>query len=171
MACFCIPLRGQTNSQISRAIWPNSGLNVVCQVCEQSPTNSDHLPESELSFTDPHGKHFIAIQTADHFLSMYPIGDDDGLFVTVWVGGSAYHINVFVWEDNKPVCVLESGSKSYPEIIFDVTKSHDIFFLLNDAPGGPDDPENWVTRRYRWDGEKMLNLKKVPAIKRFQSFR
>ncbi len=165
--CACSVSRGQTNSQIARVLWPNKELNVVCEVREQRPISSGELPTRELSFVDSRGKRLTAIQTADRFLAMYPINDENGLFVTVWVGGSAYHISVFTWKDNKPKCVLESGSKAFPEIIFDVTKSGDTFFLLNDAPGGMDDSANWITRCYRWDGKKMILVKKIPASTRF----
>jgi hypothetical protein len=158
--------KGQTNSQIAHVLWPNQNANVICEVHEQR-SSSDELPIRELSFIDSHGRHITAIQTADRFLSMYPIGDKNALFVTVWVGGSAYHVRVFTWKDNKPYCILDDGSKTFPEIIFDVTQSGDTFFFLNDAPSGTDNLTNWITRCYRWDDNKMILVKKVPANVRF----
>jgi hypothetical protein len=169
LSCSCSTVKVRGNSQIARALWPHKGLTVVCEVLEQRPTNSDDLPIRELSFIGSRGKHFTAIQTADHFLSMYPIGDEDALFVTVWVGGSAYHTSVFTWKDNRPSCVLESGSRTFPEIVFDVTQSGDAIFFLNDAPGGPDDPANWTTKCYRWNGEAMTFIKKGPLGLRFEN--
>ena len=164
----CSVLQGQTNSQIAQVLWLNQNLNVTCEVHEQRPTNSDELPTRELSFIDSHGKHTTAIQTPDSFLSMYPLGEGGALLVTVWSGGSAYHVRVFTWENGKLYCVLDDGSKTFPEIVFDVTKSYDTFFFLNDCPGGPDDPANWITRCYRWHNKKMIPLKTVPAKTRFQ---
>jgi hypothetical protein len=168
ICCFCSVSAGQTNNLIAHVSWPRSDTAVICEVHELFPTNSNDLPTRELSFIDSHGKRTIAIKTPDSFLSMYPIGDEDALFMTVWVGGSAYHISVFTWKDNQPNCVLESGSKTFPEIVFDVTKSSNTFFFLNDCPGGPNNPANWITICYRWDGKKMILLKKVPAKIRFK---
>jgi hypothetical protein len=166
LICCCSALAGQTNNLIAHVLWPRSNMAVICEVHEQR-TNLDELPTRELSFIDSHGKHITAVQTPDSFIGMYPIGDENALFVTVWSGGSAYHVLVFTWKDDKPYCVLESGSKAFPEILFD-TQLGDTFFFLNDCPGGPDDPANWITRRYRWHNKKMIPLKTVPAKTRFQ---
>ncbi len=163
----CSVSRGQTNGQIAHVLWPNQNVNVICEVHEQR-SGTDALPTRELSFIDSHGRHVTATQTPDHFLSMFPIGDKNALLVTVWVGGSAYHVRVFTWKDNKPNCVLDDGSKTFPEFAFDVTGSKNIFFFLSDAPGGPDDPANWTTKCYRWDDSKMVFVKKVPASTRFR---
>jgi hypothetical protein len=166
--CCCPLLKAQTNGQIARISWPQKKGNVVCEVREQRPSSSDDLPTRELLFIDQHGKHTIGLQTSDSFLAMYPLSDREGLFVTVWMGGSAYHVNVFVWKDNKPESVLEDGSKTFPEIVFDVTKTGDPLVFLNDCPGGPDDPANWTSKCYRWDGKKMSLLKEVPSGGRFK---
>ncbi len=167
MCCSYSVSAGQTNNLIAHVSWPRSDTTVLCEVHEQRPTNSDDLPTRKLSFIDSHGKHIITVQTPDSFLAMYPIGDENALFVTVWMGATAYHVLVFTWQDNKPYCVLESGSKAFPEILFD-TQLGDTLFFLNDCPGGPDDPANWITRRYRWHSKKMIPLKTVPAKIRFQ---
>jgi hypothetical protein len=168
ITCFYPLLRAQTNSQIARVSWPQTKGNIVCEVRERRASSSDKLPTRELSFIDSHEKQTMVLQTPDRFLAMYPLSDIDSLFVTVWVGGSAYHVNVFTWKDNKPECVLENGSKTFPETVFDITKTGDSFFLLSDCPGGPDDPANWITKCYRWNGSKMTLVKEVPATARFK---
>jgi hypothetical protein len=167
ICCSCSILNGQTNVEIARVLWRNQHTNVTCEVYEQR-RNLDELPIRELLFVDSRGKHTTAIQTADSLLSIFPLGEGNAPLVTVWLGGSAYHIRVFIWKNGKPNCVLDDGSKSFPEIVFDVTHTGDIFFFLNDAPGGPDDPANWTTKCYRWDDNKMVFVKKVPASARFR---
>ena len=168
VCCSCSALKGQTNSEIARVLWQNQNSNVICEVHEQRPKpGADELPTRELSFINSHGNRTTAIQTPDSFLAMYPLGEQNAPFVTVWLGGSAYHVLVFVWKNDKPRCVLDDGSKTFPEIVSDVTQSGDTFFFLNDDPGGPDNPANWVTRCYRWHDKKMIFVKSVPANVRF----
>ncbi len=164
ICCSCSTVKERTNSQV---LWPIHNSTVVCEVHEQSSAPDD-LQTRELLFTDSYGNHITAIRTPDSFLSMYPISDESDLFVTVWVGGSAYHIRVFTWKDNKPYCVLDDGSKNFPEIVFDAGNT---FFFLSDAPGGPDNPTNWKTKCYQWNGETMAFIKEVSSGLRFEDLK
>jgi hypothetical protein len=169
---FLLTCAGLSNAEeppknrIAQVLWPNQNLTVTCEVLEQR-LKGEELPNRELLFIDSKGNHIQVISTPDRFLSMFPIGDKNALFVSVWLGGSAYHIRVFCWKDNKPTCVLDDGSKAFPEITFDLSGIN-TFFFLNDETGGPDDLDNWTTKCFRWDDHKMVFVKKLPARTRFE---
>jgi hypothetical protein len=165
--CYYSVLQAQTNREIAHVLWLNQHTSVTCEVREQR-TNSDQLPTRWLSFVDSHGTLTTAIRTPDNFVAMYPVADANGLFVTVWLGGSAYHVRVFNWKNNKPHCVLDDGSKMFPEVVFSITQAKKTFIFLNDYSGDINNPANWITKCYRWDDRRMTLLKKIPGRSRFQ---
>jgi hypothetical protein len=163
LCCSCSSEIRHKDPEVAKLLWRCRRSIIVCEVHEK-PSEQNELPIRELSFTDLSGNNTIAVQTPDSFLGMFPTSDKvDAPLVTVWVGGSAYHIRVFEWEASQFRCILDDGSKIFPVITPENYQSDDIVFLLADYAGGPEDPANWTTRCYRWDNQTMTLIKDIPA--------
>ena len=155
----CSSQVGQTAKLVARIPWLNRDSTATsCEVRERR-SDPDQLPERELTIVDPQGHRVSVLQTPDAFLAMYPVGEEDALLITVWVAGSAYKIRVLDWVGNTAQIVLDSGSKSFPEVID--RDGGGVFILLSDVSGDPAILDNWSAIRYSWDGVRISRLDQV----------
>jgi len=151
-------------------------LCVVTQLLEQ--TNS--LGNRRLEFYERAKDKLqlkYSFETGDWFLSVYPLKDVDGNLMTIWGGGSAYHIVIFseIGEDVK--IVLRTGSYFMPEIA-DVDNDGEYELIVSEGKNiiSVDHkqivlPESatvlkWVGKRYTriWAGPWADRLKQHLAV-------
>jgi hypothetical protein len=96
------------------------------------------------------------------FFGIYPLYD--GNLMTIWVGGSAFHINVFtITNKGKITIALKEGTKTMPEIvdidedgIFEILLSSGSVFLKDSNKVYPE-----TTRIYKWDGKAYKLMKTI----------
>jgi hypothetical protein len=164
--CSCAVLRVQNGNQVAQVPWPHSNSTVDrCEILEKHSSSGD-LPERELTIVDLQGHHTTVFRTLDSLIAVYPIGEEDALLISVWVGGSAYKIRAISLEGGAPTIVLDAGSKSFPETIDRAAGG--LWILLGDVSGDPGLTQNWKSSRYGWDGNKMSKLDEVPFSSRFE---
>ena len=97
--------------------WHVGTHDLVVRVDE---TTHDGWPERTLSFSSTRSgdsKPLYSMTTEDAFLTAFPTGESGGSLVTVWVGGSALHVLVFRYGEDRINKVLEAGSRSFPELV------------------------------------------------------
>ncbi len=100
-------------------------------------------------------------------ISMYPHWDRGGDLITVWQGGSAYHFYVFNYSNRKVRVVLESGSKSPPEIFGSIRSPlSKPYILATDTMGYPADSKKWKTKVYKWNGHEYSLSETVQYARR-----
>jgi hypothetical protein len=88
--------------------------------------------------------------------------------MTVWVSGSAFHINIFALVGKEIKLVLKEGSKSVPEVadvdndgLSEILVSTGSVMVPNSNKVEPE-----ITRIYKWDGKLYKLIKTVPWKKR-----
>ncbi|MBI4685851.1 MAG: hypothetical protein HY755_11725 [Nitrospirae bacterium] len=121
-------------------------------------------------------KKIYEYKTGNNFIGMYPLADANGDLVTIWVGGTAYHFNIFSLVDSEIKMVFEDGSKQLPEIVdIDNDGKDEILitqgsFLMNrDTKKLFRYPEE--TRIYRKEGDSYKLIKTVPWENRLNSLK
>ena len=110
----------------------------------------------------------------DHFLGMFPLGDNSNRFITMWTGGSSYHFNILRIFESKIDFVLESGSHNFPEFV-DIDNDGELEILISEGSfltstkGKITYPEK--TDVYKWDGKSYPLVKTVLWKNRFDALR
>lgn len=161
----CSSFKVKSSNQVARIPWPHSHSAVAwCEILEKRSSSAE-LPERELVVIDTQGHHTSMFRTPDSFVAMYPVGEEDALLITVWVGGSAYKVRVLSFMQSAPAIVLECGSKSFPEVIHSGVAG--TLILFGDVTGDPAIEDNWRATRYSWDGSRISRLDEVPFSSRF----
>lgn len=110
----------------------------------------------------------------DHFLGMFPFGDNSDSLMTVWMGGSAYHFNVFSVSNGNINISLESGSHNFPEIADidndgkeEILISEGSFLINHKTKKIIRYPE--ATNIYKKNGKVYKLIKTVPWKDRFKT--
>jgi hypothetical protein len=93
-------------------------------------------------------------------VALFPTRDLNGFLVTVWQGGSAYRVRVFVFGDSKVRMVLDEGTYYFPEL-FDVDGDGTVEFLLRGRSDANTRDERLIGSQltaYKWDGKTFSLL-------------
>jgi hypothetical protein len=56
-------------------------------------------------------------RASDRLIAMWPLKDVAGSFLTVWQGGSAYHVRVFRYREGRVTLALDTGSAFFPSLL------------------------------------------------------
>lgn len=119
-------------------------------------------------------KEFEYNAALDHFIGMFPFGDNSDSLMTVWIGGSAYHFNVFSVSDGNINISLESGSHNFPEIADidndgkeEILISEGSFLVNHETKKIIRHPE--TTNIYKKNGKTYKLIKTVPWKDRFKT--
>ena len=137
-------------------------LNVV--VCQRQTSNVSRPPRILKMLDGP--REVFRLGTSDTFLGAFSLSDSGGDLVTLWMGGSAYHIVAFSCHDGKIRTVLDGGSKILPEIIFSTSRDeqHPVILMTDGLMNSP--PSAWTTQIYSWNGRVYQSRSHVPYLKR-----
>ncbi len=98
--------------------WSCTDSGYFCTVYEKAATEEEARPLRVLTFceADSADKQW-KYETADAFVSMFPLADESDALMTIWTGGSAYHCVIFTTTAGEPHVSLEFGTLSPPEIV------------------------------------------------------
>lgn len=103
----------------------------------------------------------------DRFVGLFPLGDNSNTLMTIWIGGSAYHFNVFNISAGKVSLSLESGSHNYPELV-DLDNDGKEEILISEGAFLMDTKDKKVlsypekTDVFKWNGKNYVLIKTVP---------
>lgn len=105
----------------------------------------------------------FSFKTPDVPVSIGQTKDVGGRLVTVWVSGSSYHIYVYSIFSNKIIQVLNTGSRAFPEIIYN-DQGDEVIIVT----GRIHEKESEI---YHWQNNKYNLGKKVPYPERFNNIK
>lgn len=74
--------------------------------------------------------------------------------VTIWETGSAFRMVIYQYISNKIISLIEDGSRSYPEILFDSKNNEAI--IISDWNWINQKLEKDKSRIYKWNGQKYI---------------
>lgn len=136
-------------------IWDDGNKNIYAVV-----KKNDH--QRALVFLEKENGELIKekfiYRTSDGFIGMFSDKDSGGSLITIWAGGSAYHIVVF--ESSKDIRVsFKMGSKMLPELIYDKCDNH--YLLITDIDS--------LTSIYKKDAQSFKFISKVDFDERFNA--
>lgn len=112
----------------------------------------------------------------DSFVGMFPLGDYSNALMTIWVGGSAYHFNVFSISAGKIYPALESGSHNFPELV-DLDNDGRKEILISEGAFLVDAKDKKVisypekTDVYKWNDKNYVLIKTVPWKGRLEALK
>jgi hypothetical protein len=160
----------ETNQIIGLTHWQVKKADLLCTVREVRGKNGP-LPIRTLSFYSttnriPSQPVLVLQKTVNYvFFAMYPTRDVDGDFMTVWQGASGYHVELFHHAGKAISCVLESGCNLPPELAWSSHEEKTPVVLLTSTRGS-NNPKDWGTRIYRWNGKEYALEKQVGYLTR-----
>lgn len=148
----CLTAAGPTTAAQQFVAQWDVGPVLTCTVSE---TGAAHR-ERQLVIKD--GNKLLARLTdLSRVIAIYPTRDVNGLLVTVWQGGSAYHVRAFVYRDARVVQVMDAGTYFFPELL-DVDGDGSPELLIRET-GGQLAPDARLLGTkivaYKWDGKKF----------------
>jgi hypothetical protein len=154
---------------VAQAPWRVSGKEgrLVCEV-SQKKTGSDSSAIRALTIYGADGAKLFAFETPDSLIGMYQTGDYKGRFVTLWMGGSAYHLRVWNFVDGGIKSVLDQGAKLPPELVYDDQGKESVLITDPVIENGKWTATKGTTTVFKWSGESYSKIGTVPWAKRFQ---
>ena len=146
--------------------WDVDDRKILCIVTSHSKKiDNEAIPFERLSFYEKTTDSLTKIDSVDEmgFSGIYPLYD--GNLMSIWAGGSAYHVKVFSAVDKGKIkVVLEEGVKSMPEVadrdndgIPEILFSSGSTFSKNSRTIEPES-----TKIYRWENNAYKLIKTVP---------
>jgi len=101
-------------------------------------------------------------------VNLYPLGELGARLFTSWVGGSAYHIRVFAYEDGHVRQVLDAASRGMPEVTIDDQEREAILVTHMEMKDGQWSRGEGTTDVYKWNGKTYDSSRTVSWRDRFQ---
>ena len=151
---------------VAQAPWRVSGKegHLVCKVSQKETSSSIR----ELTIYGADGAKLLTFETPDSLASMYQIGDYNGRFVTLWMGGSAYHLRLWSFVDGRVKSVLDQGAKLPPELVYDDQGKESVLITDPVIENGKWTAAKGTTTVFKWNGESYGKVGTVPWARRFQ---
>ncbi len=109
--------RGKTDT-IMVCPWEVANISAKCKIAENIDSTGLKNRTLSVEFTSKGKRNQnILYETLDYPIGMLPLGDSDAILFTLWTSGSAYHIRIFAFRDGDIDCVVDDGSKIFPEFV------------------------------------------------------
>lgn len=140
-------------------------------ICEVSEKNVDVGSIRVLTIYRADGNRRVEVsrfETPDSLIGMYQIGDYKGRFVTLWMGGSAYHLRLWQFVDGRVKAVLDQGTKLPPELVYGDQGMESVLITDPVIENGKWMATKGTTTVFKWNGESYSKIGTVPWAKRFQ---
>ncbi|MDD4591754.1 MAG: hypothetical protein PHG06_15195 [Parabacteroides sp.] len=161
----CEILRKLDHQKIISVPW-DVGLNEPLKVVVNESFDKKekiHIREFAIyRHVNNHLKKIYSFETPDHPVSISQTQDSGGKLLTIWIGGSAYHISVYYFNSNNVIRVLETGSRMFPELIH-LSSGADAFIITGSNGNKLNESEI-----YCWQNNNYVMLKKLPFERRFE---
>ncbi|PYT62222.1 MAG: hypothetical protein DMG35_08050 [Acidobacteria bacterium] len=152
--------------------WSASGTDLICAFTKPAhrSLHRDSDQVTNMSVYRQSGTKLakvFEIREGDSFLSAHPL-QEDGRFLVTWVTGSAYHFQIFAYADGAVRKVLDTGSRSTPEVLFDDNGSELVLFDDMEMVRGEWRSSAGNTRVFKWNGREYERIGTVPWARRLQ---
>jgi hypothetical protein len=153
------------DSAIFKVQWNNTQGNISCIVNEREKdgyilrTLNFYLDKIETQNV------ISTYETIDYPIALIPLSDESNVLLAIYQSGSAYHIYAFSYIGNKIEQVLETGSRCFPELVYNSKGCYNIIVTdhewgINKETKGKDLLPKYATI-YKWNGTRYLISKKV----------
>lgn len=167
------PSLGADENVIALAPWRVAGRegHLFCRVSERNVRGDDNLPPRDLAIYSKEGTKVTKIfnfETPDSLLNVYALGDYNARLFTTWVGGSAYSLRVWAFIDGQVKQVLEVGTRTPPELLYDDHGDESVLITDPAMESGQWSAAGGTTVVFKWDGKKYQRIGTVPWNKRLQ---
>ena len=184
--CAVGPMIDLSQLHISQAIlWtPSEGVSLECIITNSSGNTAPRIVIYK-NINDRWVELFTEV-TGDNIISAFPASDQSPRLITVWDTGSGIMTRVFMYNKNNVKLVLEAGSRSPPEFVYQNRVINDVPTRGNKNPAEREiivPNEQWLNdptthasvlkttsaNIYWWDGAKYEVTRNVPWAKRFNT--
>jgi hypothetical protein len=143
--------------------WTVTGYQNLSVVVEQ---RSDGPVPTRILKVANDADELYTYETADTFLGAMPLSEADGDLLSIWMGGSSYHLVVLGYHDGAIRKLLGTGSKMPPEVVFPSSNREQRPLILT-VDGTMNEPrESWSSRAFSWDGMAYQAGSRVPYLTR-----
>lgn len=128
-------------SQMQSSAWKGRQVHIAC--------NSDRMRPLTLRET-----------VFDAPVSIFRLYDGASQIITLWASGSAYHLRIYNVQPDRIVKVLDAGTKSAPQFIYDTDGKPSVVLQNDDAAVAPGTVPvhgviwTWNGARYQLAGNK-----------------
>lgn len=162
--------QGQEAKLLFQTKWDQNEITLQCEISEKDSLNYK-IRELKIKDSENNGNILYSFHTIDYPVAVLPLGDDSANLMVIWETGSAFHIQVFSFNNGKVSKVLDTGSKYYPELFYENENSGAMTIMITNT--------GWINKeginelipvsatRYSWNKTRYVELPDIPWKERF----
>lgn len=159
------------NNVMLLAPWQNGDTTIQCFITKDMDSLGAKRTLSFYMNSVSKNNLIYSFETVDNPVGIFPLGEDSANLLVVWTSGSAYHFEVFSFQDGKIIKVLETGSRTYPELIYEGNQPNELSIMFTNLDwikdkNGESDLKASSAALYRWVDGKYIKIEISPWQKR-----
>jgi hypothetical protein len=138
---------------------------LTCLATQKASGDGTVLRIESLAAAKP--KTLLELDPGLSLVCLCPLGDSHKEILSVWSGGSSYHIWIVGVQGEKAEILLEAPSKLFPEVLYSKDSKLPLV-ITSDTRGQPAEPGTWRASLYAAGKGKYVRRREGPYLKRLR---